>query len=468
MSNRAKFANIVLGSIIILFLLMFFYAFSRSNLHPPGHMIKYYIFSITGFFFFTYVLLKCNIELKVKMALLMLSTILSIYAIELILSHNKRNNAVHNRAKLAEDLGIPYDSRYRVEVVMDYQNKGLEAYPLYNPISNINLKGSEISPLAFISGKTIIDCNESGEYIVYKSDEHGFNNPEGLYDDNNNTGIVLLGDSFTHGICVKREDNIAGNLSKTGQKVLNLGMQNSGPLNQLAILKEYGKPLRPRVVLWFFYEGNDHEGVTYEKESPVLLKYLDSKYSQDLINKQKMVDQLLVEYMDKEFDSLREKEEGIAEKIEEINGAKEKAAFNISRSTIRLIQLRKRLGLLGKCECKSDPLFKDIFSEAKNIINGWGGQLFFVYLPEWSRYSEKIDRCRIRYLNTGKDKVLLIINDLQIPIIDIQSIFDSHPDPLSLFPFRIYGHYNADGYALIAKHIEKYLSNNRKNTRAGF
>ena len=47
---------------------------------------------------------------------------------------------------------------------------------------------------------------------------------------------------------------------------------------------------------------------------------------------------------------------------------------------------------------------------------------------------------------------------LDIPIIDIHNeVFKTHPDPLSLFPFRIPGHYNAEGYRLVAEAIGKQL-----------
>ena len=48
--------------------------------------------------------------------------------------------------------------------------------------------------------------------------------------------------------------------------------------------------------------------------------------------------------------------------------------------------------------------------------------------------------------------------ELDIPVIDILSkVFDPHPDPLSLFPFRINSHYNAEGYRLVAEAIGKRL-----------
>ena len=56
--------------------------------------------------------------------------------------------------------------------------------------------------------------------------------------------------------------------------------------------------------------------------------------------------------------------------------------------------------------------------------------------------------------NTKDDFLFSMINDLNIPIINIkEEIFDKHPDKLSLFPFRKPGHYTPEAYKLIAKLI---------------
>ena len=60
--------------------------------------------------------------------------------------------------------------------------------------------------------------------------------------------------------------------------------------------------------------------------------------------------------------------------------------------------------------------------------------------------------------NLYRKAVLGTVTELGIPIIDIQrEVLDLHPDPLSLFPFRIPGHYNAEGYRLVAEAIVKQL-----------
>ena len=96
-------------------------------------------------------------------------------------------------------------------------------------------------------------------------------------------------------------------------------------------------------------------------------------------------------------------------------------------------------------------IFQDILGKSKKITNSWGGKLYFIYLPShfWILTGEK-DQFHNFVLNTA--------NNLDIPIIDIyDEVFSQHPDPLSLFPFRMYGHYNARGYRLIAKSINKKL-----------
>ena len=85
------------------------------------------------------------------------------------------------------------------------------------------------------------------------------------------------------------------------------------------------------------------------------------------------------------------------------------------------------------------------------MVSAWDGKIYLVYLPDFERYS------------TGKeypkrDFVMQTATELDIPIIDIhREVFDPHPNPLSLFPFRMSGHYNAEGYRLTAEAIGKRL-----------
>jgi hypothetical protein len=63
--------------------------------------------------------------------------------------------------------------------------------------------------------------------------------------------------------------------AQSGYKVLNLGQGGSGPLIELGILGEYALPLRPKRVVWPFYEGNDFINLTNELGVDLLVRYLD-------------------------------------------------------------------------------------------------------------------------------------------------------------------------------------------------
>ena len=51
-------------------------------------------------------------------------------------------------------------------------------------------------------------------------------------------------------------------------------------------------------------------------------------------------------------------------------------------------------------------------------------------------------------------RIINLVEKLNIPVIDLyKDLFRAHPDPESLFPSRIYGHYNEEGYKLVVKTI---------------
>ena len=100
-------------------------------------------------------------------------------------------------------------------------------------------------------------------------------------------------------------------------------------------------------------------------------------------------------------------------------------------------------------------LLEKILQQSKQLANSWNGDFYFVYLPAYDRYNNFLTN-HGRYLQ--REKVLDMVRGLDIPIIDIhEQVFANHSDPRSLFPLRIHGHYNAEGYRLVAEAIAKSL-----------
>ena len=59
----------------------------------------------------------------------------------------------------------------------------------------------------WLSNSETIHCNENGYYSIYQSDRYGFNNPDNEWD-KKEIEYLLVGDSFTHGDCVNRPNDI--------------------------------------------------------------------------------------------------------------------------------------------------------------------------------------------------------------------------------------------------------------------
>ena len=57
------------------------------------------------------------------------------------------------------------------------------------------------------------------------------------------------------------------------------------------------------------------------------------------------------------------------------------------------------------------------------------------------------------------DMIINNVNKIGIPLLDMHKlVFSKHNDPFSLFPFRKYGHYNSEGYKIIADKIYEKIS----------
>ncbi len=86
---------------------------------------------------------------------------------------------------------------------------------------------------------------------------------------------------------------------------ISIGKGNNGPLLELAALKEYAEPLEPKIVLWV-YSKNDLRDLETEIHSSILRKYLnEDDYSQNLISRQEEIDDVLINYVQIEWEKER-------------------------------------------------------------------------------------------------------------------------------------------------------------------
>jgi hypothetical protein len=90
--------------------------------------------------------------------------------------------------------------------------------------------------------------------MEYRTDGHGFRNPEGV----RKADIVIVGDSFVEAGDVAEEETFARLVSKRlGVTGVNLGRGGYGPQQELLVIERYALSYSPRLIVWVLFEGND-------------------------------------------------------------------------------------------------------------------------------------------------------------------------------------------------------------------
>jgi hypothetical protein len=370
-------------------------------------------------------------------------------------------------ADLARRFGAAIDTRTAGEVIADLrQHHGEDAIPIVTPSNHlfvsqsdgsiksaIRIDGREVMPLAAVSHAATLLCNENGQWIHYRSDRRGFNNPDAVWQ-LPSLDIAALGDSFAHGYCVPPDKNFVDLIRQRVPATLNLGIAGDGPLLMLATLEEYLPRLRPKSVLWFYYEGNDLTDLQTERRSALLGSYLNDGFTQPDLARQDAIDQAI----------RAELPRLMAHEREDVKSKSWRTLAFGTLAVAKLTNVRDRLAPLSATDPQAveraadfaganNQAFREILLKARARVASWNGKLYFVYLPEWSRYTT--------YRSWGKDQrdqVLKLVGSLGIPIIDIDPVFQTHVDPLSLFPFRGVGHYTETGHRLVAEEVLRRLS----------
>ncbi len=250
-----KFANMVFVLGILFSVIISVYAVYKIYNKPENLTSTFYylclLFAILTAILFVLGLRKLRDELKVNMSVLFVTVGIVVYGFETYLEFS--HEEPQSRKEIAEQMGVPFDTRTKIEVLEDLNDSGVKAYPnvfpfLFISTNGLTAKKGRIFPLGGISNITSILCNESGYYPIVETDEHGFNNPKGLYEINK-VDIVLTGDSFTEGFSVYSDETIGAVLRSSWFNVINIGKGRNGSLIELAALKEYAEPVTSQM-LW--------------------------------------------------------------------------------------------------------------------------------------------------------------------------------------------------------------------------
>lgn len=436
---------------LIISLLLIIYTFYKSEIYWSGEKSSYYLIyytvglSLTVFSIITFFL---NQKIKEYLIILSITILATLYLFEgyLIFFQEKQlqKKQLHKEKLYEIQAGKKYDKRTRFKIYSDLKKINNKIVVTVSPNDSLTT-ANKFFALSGISNSETIYCNENGYYSVYQSDRYGFNNPDDEWD-SKEIEYLLVGDSFAHGACVNRPNDIASVLRTLSKKsVLNLGYSGDGPLIEYATLREYLNP-KVKKILWLYYEGNDLFNLDAELDNKILTNYLNNlKFSQNLRLKQNEIDSLLKEIIKKE--AQKNKEE-INKRVEGKN-----QIFHF----FKLFNLRSVLNIYlpEKYRPQNNPSslkFKKILKLANNLAISNKSKLYFIYLPQYSRYKNKEN-------NSNYFEIKKSLKELDISFIDIHDeLFDKEKNPIKFFPWELEGHYTIEGYNKIAKTILKLIN----------
>jgi len=444
----SKFIYLILGLSIILLVAVLYQYYVIINANYNDYYKSYSIFLIFFIFFWIAVLIFTK-KAQPLILIFFISIMSALYFVEIVflsniwLQFNKSQN-------------FPgYDKRSKLEVIQDLNDDNAITAISPKYIFFDDVKKKNIVPLSGVSNSKTIMCNERGEWIIYRSDRYGFNNPDAAWENKKND-IMILGDSFAYGSCVSQNENIAANLRKKDLKTLSLAYAGNGPLSMLGTLKEFHKVTNPRYIIWTYYEGNDLFDLKRELSynSFDFKNYFKKNFSQNLSDKQEQVDTILRKLYQETLREKIDKKSKVHNDLIEANQFVNKIhKFDLTKA-ITLYNIRALLGVIYTDHEKYIyESFLKVIHEAKKFSEEKNSELIFVYLPRFN--------ATMKYSNThNKEKIINLMNDVGIRVIDIDKlVFKSHADPLTLFPFKRKNHYNKEGYSLVSDAIFNNLIN---------
>ena len=399
--------------------------------------------------------LKLKPEIRMLAASVCVGAGVGLYSAQLIalVLTDPERPALQAMEKAAKQDSLPFDGRTRVQVIMDLRRRGIAAYPPFYPLllldSPLRIDGKPTIPLGSISNVFTVCCNESGPYLTYTTDEHGFPNPPGSWS-HSPIDLGVIGSSQVVGESVPSADGLPALLRARYPNAVVIAAGGDGPLLELAGVREYLPALKPKRVIWVFSESHTPDFLERESQSPLLRNYLDPSYRQGLLEKQDALNKEIARYF---ADGIQ------AELIAE-------SWTTTAKKLLKLETIHKLMYFFVDARtAKSDPfqfnlkLYGQLLQEGKNEIGGWGGTLTLVYWPDSSRYAGICNyRPGLRSLyDRTHDSVLRVAQELGIPVIDLSRAFPDLPaseaarNAVYFYPYP--AHFRPAGYHHAAEAI---------------
>ncbi len=319
---------------------------------------------------------------------------------------------------------------------------GGRAYPHLCP-NAARLLLSADKPFAFggIANNRIFNRLPGGDYSETTTDRFGFNNPNSVWDQSDKPKALIVGDSFTFGADLPFGEGFVdrARMLSTDWDVVNLGCGGNGPLAELGGMQTFVGQVKPDVIIWAYFEGNDlTKDILGELNDPRLRRYLENGalVGQDLVSRQSEIDGRYISLVSRP-------------PIMKSEGPILSQPWSWRRF-LTLTTLRTRLGLTLHTERVALHAFSEAIAKAKQIADSRKSRLIFLYLPAEQRYLNSLAGWMA---DAYKIEVLEIVERNGIEVVDVSEHFAAEKEPRDLYT----GHFNAQGAEIAGRALSEAL-----------
>ncbi len=284
-------------------------------------------------------------------------------------------------------------------------------------------------------------------------DRQGFRNDHQI----EKAPVIVLGDSFVEGILVKQAEVVATQLKdKLGVEVANLGQSGYGPQQELLVLQRFGLKLEPKVVLWFFFEGNDLLDVPrYERFQR---DWDEIKRNRDSFRARSFMRNLLFTLEGYTAPGL---------KADNAEAQRRSCLFSGNQSGERTrLYFAFPTGPLSQEDLISVDKVQQQLLEAQKLSSSAGAQFLFIYVPTKLRvYSNNCEFPANGYgngwqLNDLPQKMEVWSRNNGVSFLDLTPALKARAASGELVYFPDDGHWNANGHLAASDAVARYLGSN--------
>lgn len=349
---------------------------------------------------------------------------------------------------------LGYDVRLQIDVYLDELKKHKKVSLAVAPMHLKENNDKHLLSFSGISNVRTVNCNESGYWHLLNSDKYGFNNKNEVWDEKV-IDYVFLGDSFIYGSCVNNNRTLTSVFKRLSKKnIINLGMPGTGPLTQLATMREYLKKIKVKNVIWSFYEGNDILDFKASYKIPILTKYLyDKNFSQNLINRQNLIDEIL-----------NRKKTRYIQKLEANRKIPHWFYFR-TRSALAFAyrSIFKKKEIVGGNSDFNNVIkeLEMVYKNAREYFITNNIKFYFVFIPDHSRFDPtiKLRQGHNKHV-VDKKRLFELVKNLNYRVIDAEETFKKNFK--ECYAWKDYSsHLSEKGYFVMARLIENFVNNSR-------